>query len=314
MKPAFRYGRATLYRADCMEWLRARRANSIHAVVTDPPYGLVEYTPKEQRKLRNGNGGVWRLPPDLGDGYDRLPLPRFTTLSKKQIEQIDEYFHAWAIELVRVLVPGAHVMVATNPLVSFVVSDALYRAGLERRGEIVRLVQTLRGGDRPRLAHPKYRGVSVIPRSMWEPWLLFRKPLEGRVKDNLKKWGTGGLRRVDASRPFADVIRSSPTPATERKVAPHPSLKPQAFLRQAVRAVLPLGTGVVLDTFAGAGSTLAAARAVGARSIGVEVMPVYCTMAKRAIPKLSAIKVNGSPAVHRNDSRPPAHGVGKRGD
>ncbi len=297
-----------------MEWLRARRANSIHAVVTDPPYGLVEYTPKEQRKLRNGNGGVWRLPPDLGDGYDRLPLPRFTTLSKKQIEQIDEYFHAWAIELVRVLVPGAHVMVATNPLVSFVVSDALYRAGLERRGEIVRLVQTLRGGDRPRLAHPKYRGVSVIPRSMWEPWLLFRKPLEGRVKDNLKKWGTGGLRRVDASRPFADVIRSSPTPATERKVAPHPSLKPQAFLRQAVRAVLPLGTGVVLDTFAGAGSTLAAARAVGARSIGVEVMPVYCTMAKRAIPKLSAIKVNGSPAVHRNDSRPPAHGVGKRGD
>ena len=41
-------------------------------------------------------------------------------------------------------------------------------------------------------------------------------------------------------------------------------------MRQIVRAVLPLGEGVVLDPFAGAGSTLAAAEAVGYASIGVE--------------------------------------------
>lgn len=269
----------------------------------------MEYTHKEQRKLRNGNiGGVWRLPPDLADGYERLPLPRFSTLSKKQIEDIEKFFHTWAIELMRVLVPGAHVMLAANPLVSFVVSDALYRAGLERRGEVVRLVQTMRGGDRPREEAKKersYASVSVIPRSMWEPWLLFRKPLEGRVRDNLKKWKTGGLRRPDAARPFGDVIRSSPASPSERKIAPHPSLKPQAFLRQAVRAVLPLGKGVVLDPFAGSGSTLAAAKAVGVRSIGVELLPYYCTIAKRAIPKLAAIQtnngVNGSGPRH--DSR-----------
>ena len=60
-------------------------------------------------------------------------------------------------------------------------------------GEIVRLVMTMRGGDRPKSAHVEFSGVSVMPRSMWEPWLLFRKPLEGRVQDNLCKWGTGGL-------------------------------------------------------------------------------------------------------------------------
>jgi len=46
----------------------------------------------------------------------------------------------------------------------------------------------------------------------------------------------------------------------ERKIAPHPSLKPQAFMRQLVRAALPLGRGVILDPFMGAGSTVAAAK------------------------------------------------------
>src|SRR5207244_989277 len=136
--------------------------------------------------------------------------------------------------------------------------------------------------------------LSVIPRSMWEPWLLFRKPLDGRVRDNLNKWGTGALRRPAKDRPFGDVIRSSVTPTSERLVAPHPSLNPQAFLRQAVRAMLPVGKGVLLDTFAGSGSTLAAAEAVGLRSIGIETLSFYFTVAKRAIPKLATIEVNGS--------------------
>ena len=166
----------------------------------------------------------------------------------------------------RVLVPGANVPVASNPLLSHLVAESLSRAGLERRGEIVRLVITMRGGDRPKAAHVKFTDVSVMARSMWEPWLMFRKPIDGRVQDNLRRWGTGGFRRISATRPFGDVIESAPTRASERKLAPHPSLKPQAFLRQLVRGVLPLGQGVVLDPFAGAGSTLAAAEALGYES------------------------------------------------
>jgi DNA modification methylase len=165
------------------------------------------------------------------------------------------------------------------------------RAGFERRAEIVRRVMTLRGGDRPKNAHREYPGVSVMPRSMWEPWLPFRKPLEGRVQDDLRTWKTGGCRRISDTQPFRDVIDSHPTRRSERARAPHPSLKPQAFLRRVVRAVLPLGQGVVLDPFAGSGSTLAAAEAVGYQSVGVEVDPEYFTMAKSAIPKLAALKV-----------------------
>ncbi len=285
-------GKATLYHADCFDWLEQQGDNSIHAVVTDPPYGLHEYTPEQQLKLRKGQGGVWRIPPSF-DGHVRSPLPRFTTLNDDQRDQLHSFFFLWARLLLPKLVPGANVVVASNPLLSHIVSSALSDAGLERRGEIIRLVMTMRGGDRPKAAHEEFKDVSVMPRSMWEPWVLFRKPIEGRVQDNLRKWKTGGFRRPGPDKPFGDVIASAPTRTKERACAPHPSLKPQDFLRKLIRGVLPLGEGVIVDTFAGAGSTLAAAEAVGYQSIGIEKDHHYLEMARKAIPKLIKFHPNG---------------------
>jgi hypothetical protein len=287
-----KFGRATIFHADCFDWIEQQQDNSIHAVVTDPPYGLYEYSAEQQNKLRNGKGGVWRIPPSF-DGHTRSPLPRFTTLSTQQLKDVRVFFFYWARLLVPKVVPGAHVIVASNPLVSHIVSGALSDAGLERRGEIIRLTMTLRGGDRPKAAHNEFPDVSVMPRSMWEPWLVYRKPIEGRAQDNLRKWGTGGFRRPSSEKPFGDVISSAPTRKVERDVAPHPSLKPQAFLRQVVHAVLPLGKGTILDPFAGAGSTLAAAEAVGYESVGIEKDEHFFTMACESIPKLSQLAPNG---------------------
>ena len=87
------------------------------------------------------------------------------------------------------------------------------------------------------------------------------------------------------------MIKSAPTRAREKAVAPHPSLKPQAFLRQIVRASLPLGEGIVLDPFAGSGSTLAAAEYLSYRSIGVERDSEYIDLAREAIPSLARLLV-----------------------
>lgn len=290
VEPAFVFGNVALFEADCLDWLAMRAARSIHAVVTDPPYGLVEYTALQQSKLRKGKGGVWRIPPSY-DGHQRAPLPRFTTLTDADLDHLSRFFRTWGEALLPVLVPGAHVLVASNPLVSHLVGCALGQAGLERRGEIVRLVMTMRGGDRPKNAHEEFPMVSVMPRSMWEPWLVFRKPIEGRIADNLRTWKTGGFRRNSELQPFGDVIESHPTHKVERSIAPHPSLKPQAFLRQIVRAVLPTGEGVILDPFAGSGSTLAAAEAVGYESIGVELDPAYVAIAREAVPALARLQV-----------------------
>jgi site-specific DNA-methyltransferase (adenine-specific) len=216
-------------------------------------------------------------------------LPRFTTLRSQELRELGDFFYSWASTLKPVLVPGAHVFIASNPLLSYIVAGAVADAGFERRGEVARLVMTMRGGDRPKNAHHEYADVTVMPRSMWEPWLLFRKPLDGRVQDNLRQWGTGGLRRISGEQPFGDVIASQPTRPKERAMAPHPSLKPQSFLRQIVRAVLPLERGVVLDPFAGSGSTLAAAMACGYRAIGIEVDEDYARIAVKAIPQLARL-------------------------
>ena len=298
LRPPFRIGRATLFHAEALRWLDEQPARSVHAVVTDPPYGLHEYSPTQQKKLRERRGGVWRIPPSF-DGHRRSPLPRFTTLTTEQLAELERFFHEWGRKLRPRLVPGAHVFVASSPLLSFIVAGALARAGLERRGEIIRLTTTMRGGDRPKAAHAEFPEVSVMPRSNWEPWLLFREPIQGRVQDNLRKWKTGALRRPSKDKPFGDVIPSAPTRRAERALAPHPSLKPQAFLRQVVRAALPLGEGTVLDPFAGSGSTLAAAEAVGYASIGLENDAEYFDLAREAIPKLARY----------TPSRPPSRDV-----
>lgn len=291
LQPPFACGRSILHHGDCFDWLEEQPDQSIHAVVTDPPYGLHEYAPEQQSKLRNGRGGVWRVPPSF-DGHVRSPLPRFTTLTESQLDELRSFFLQWTRLLLPKLVPGANVLVASNPLLSHIVGGALAGAGLERRGEIIRLVMTMRGGDRPKDAHEEFSGVSVMPRSMWEPWLAFRKAPEGRIQDNLRRWKAGGFRRPSDERPFGDVIESAPTRTEERALAPHPSLKPQAFMRQIVRAVLPLGEGTVVDPFAGAGSTLAAAEAVGYASVGIEKDPVYFDIARASVPRLAALVVD----------------------
>jgi site-specific DNA-methyltransferase (adenine-specific) len=293
-----------LYPGDGIEWMRCQAPASVHAIVTDPPYGLKEFTAREKDKLRRGRGGVWRVPPSL-DGCARSPLPRFTVLTQHERDELRRFFLAFARGAARVLVPGGHVFIATQPLLSQLVYLPLLEAGFEKRGEIIRLVQTLRGGDRPKNAHDEFPEVSVMPRSGWEPWGLFRKPCEGRVQDNLRKWKTGGLRRVSGARPFRDVIASAPTRPEERALSAHPSLKPQGFMRQIVRAALPLGAGVVLDPFMGGGSTIAAAAAVGYRSIGIELDPLFFRLAVQGIPRLAALAAPDPSAILTSAPVPP---------
>ena len=60
-------------------------------------------------------------------------------------------------------------------------------------------------------------------------------------------------------------------------------------MRIIVRALLPLGEGMVLDPFMGSGSTIAAAEAVGYDSTGVELDADYFRLAEKAIPRLAAL-------------------------
>jgi site-specific DNA-methyltransferase (adenine-specific) len=290
---ARRIGQSLLVQSDCFDWLRRVPANSLHAIVTDPPYGVKEYDADQLQKREEGRGGIWRIPPSF-DGHQRSPLPRFTALDKKERLRIKEFFVEWAKLALAGLRPGGHLFIATNSFLSQLVYGALIEGGFEFRGEILRLVQTLRGGDRPKNAEKEFSGVCSMPRGCFEPWGLFRKPMPAKmtVGECLRQFQTGGLRRLPDGNPFKDVIPSEKTPQRERRIANHPSLKPQSFLRHLVYVALPLGRGIVVDPFMGSGSTVAAAEFLGLASIGVERDEKFFALAEKAAPKLAALRLD----------------------
>lgn len=279
----------TLYNQSCFDWLINQPKNSIEAVCTDPPFGIVEFLPHEIEKLRTGRGGVWRLPPTIG-GSKRAPLPRFTTLNERELAHVQVYFKQFGECLFPVLTPGAHVFLAGTPMLQHLVQRGMAEAGFEVRGSIMRLYRGFRGGDRPKLAEKEFPEVCVTPRGTYEPWMLFRKPIEERtVAMNLRKWGTGALRRVNLDQPLPDTIQSGKTPKAEEDISSHPTLKPQQLLRTLARSLLPTGKGRVLDPFCGSGSTIAACSAIGYESIGVEIDDIYFSELSENIPALSIL-------------------------
>ena len=289
------FGNSVMVHTDCFDWLQRVPNNQIYAVVTDPPYGVREYEFDEIERMNNGGTGIWRIPPSF-DGNQRAPIPRFTALDSREREAIRKFFYEWACLLLPKLKPGAHVFVASNAFISQLAFSALIEGGLEFRTQVIRLVQTLRGGDRPKLGERDFPDVCSLPRGGYEPWGLFRRPLPKgmTVRECLREHGTGGLRRRADGKPFFDVIPSERTPRRERDFAAHPSLKPQSLMRQLVWSALPLGEGFVVDPFMGSGSTIAAAEAIGYPCLGVERYSDYFELAQEAVPKLKELKLRDS--------------------
>lgn len=66
----------------------------------------------------------------------------------------------------------------------------------------------------------------------------------------------------------------------------HPTEKPLSLLQHLIAYACPPG-GLVVDPFAGSGSTLDAARLSGRRAIGIEARADYCEAAKRRLSALT---------------------------
>src|SRR5713101_4723517 len=168
-----RIGQSLLIHADSFEWMGRIPESSVHAIVTDPPYGVKEYEFDQIEKRTNGKGGIWRIPPSF-DGHTRAPLPRFTALDSRERKRLREFFVEWTKLASRALRPGAHVFIATNAFIGQLLYAALVEGGLEFRGQLMRLVRTLRGGDRPKNAEKQFPNVCSMPRGCYEPWGIFR--------------------------------------------------------------------------------------------------------------------------------------------
>ena len=115
----------------------------------------------------------------------------------------------------------------------------------------------------------------------------------GEMKAETGVWfgDTGG-----ASRFFYTAKASRADRSTNGANNTHPTVKPTDLMRWLVRLVTPPG-GVVLDPFAGSGSTLVAARAEGMRCIGIEREDEYAEIIAQRLSQLSLFSEEAAAVV-----------------
>ena len=159
-----------LIHADCLDAMNDMPANSIDAIITDPPYGLSF----------------------MGKNWDHgIPGPEF-----------------WKAAL-RIAKPGAHLLAfggtRTFHRLTSAVEDAgweirdclvwCYGQGFPKSHNIGIALEKLESTD----AAKQWHGWGTNLKPAWEPIILARKPLEGTVAENVLKHGCGGL-NVDGCR------------------------------------------------------------------------------------------------------------------
>lgn len=183
---------------DCLQVLRDMESESVHAVITDPPYGLSEVSSARLVTALTAwaNGDREHVPDGrgfMGKAWDAFVPPPAV----------------WD-ECLRVLRPGGHLAVFAGSrtvdlmglsirLAGFEMRDGiaawLYGSGFPKGINVGKAIDKVAGGDDAR----RWSGWNTALKPAHEPILLARKPLAGTVARNVVEHGTGAI-NVDACR------------------------------------------------------------------------------------------------------------------
>ncbi|MDX3353908.1 site-specific DNA-methyltransferase [Streptomyces sp. ME01-24h] len=230
---------------DALRWLAGRDTASAHAVITDPPYSSGGMVRGDRTQAVHAK----YVQTGSTSGH---ALPDFTGDNRDQRGYL-AWSTLWMSEARRALVPGGILAVFTDWRQLPTTTDALQAAGLVWRGIVT-------------WAKPNGRRTA------------------GRWANNTEflVWGTNGPRALDASAvgaPTGFYVHSSP-PSKQRN---HITEKPLGLMRDLVRIVPE--NGLVLDPFAGSGTTILAAVLEGRRAAGCELHPAHVASARERLAK-----------------------------
>lgn len=118
----------------------------------------------------------------------------------------------------------------------------------------------------------KNAGMGSFYRSQHEFFLVFR--VGNEQHQNNVQLGAYGRKRSNVWH-YAGM--NSFAKGRDEKLASHPTVKPVALVADAIRDCSKR-RDIVLDTFAGSGTTLVAAHRTGRRGFGMELDPAYCDL------------------------------------
>lgn len=237
-KPIISDQKSTVYRGDSLSIMRSLPADSVDAVVTDPPYssgGLHAGSRARKPSEKYVHGGTKRVYPEFfGDNRDQRSFGIWSSV--------------WMAEAYRITRQGGYLLCFTDWRQLPITSDAAQVAGWTWKGIVV---WDKTEGTRPSRGWFRSQSEFVV----------------GAVKGSL-----GQEQTRDVKDCLPGVFRESVRSSTKL----HMTGKPVGLMENLLR-VLPENSRV-LDPFAGSGTTLIAARNLGHTSIGIEMSPDYCSV------------------------------------
>ncbi len=164
-----------LHEGDCLDRFKTLPDNSIDSIVTDPPGGI-----SFMNKAWDSDKG----------GRDHWII----------------WMAQVAAECLRVIKPGGHALVWALPRTSHWTATAWENAGWEVRDRVAHLFGS--GFPKSHNLDGDWKGWVTALKPACEDWWLLRKPLIGRVLENVLAHGTGVL-NIDATRVASDDCNST---------------------------------------------------------------------------------------------------------
>lgn len=202
----------SVVQGDCIEVMRKWKAESVDAIVCDPPYFL-EFMGKDWDKIEEvskaNRGTLTNMVNPNGKAKFKTKAPAFDTSASKG-HKMQEWHLSWAKEALRVLKPGGHLIAFSGTRTYHRLGSAIEDAGFEVRDTIAWLYGSgFAKGLNVGKAMEKAGGLDEEAKQ-WEGWnttlkpgiepaVLARKPLAGVIIDNVLEHGTGAM-NIDACR------------------------------------------------------------------------------------------------------------------
>lgn len=293
--------RNQIFTGDCLEILKDFPEHSIGACITDPPYNYEfigrnwdsEEITRRINRIQDSRTLVKNIP--YGSGLaGGVRNKRWYERNRQNILEYQDWCERWGTELIRVCKPGAVIAVFNSTRTAAHVQIGLERAGFYARDCVVyrrssgipkglNLEAKLRqkGFKEP----DKWKGWHSCLRNEWEAIVVLQKPLEDNYTDTVLKYGVGLFHAENGKGSFqSNIIEDVPRDTNQDEFNTHCTPKPLALMEKLVELCVPPNPEIlVLDPFAGSGTTLVAARNLGRSFVGIEINEEYVEIIKRRL-------------------------------
>ena len=292
---------------DCREAMKKLPAEYVSACITDPPYNYEfighkwdnSEIDRRKERVKDSNTLVKNIP--YGSGLaGGVRNKRWYERNRDNILEYEDWCFQWATELFRICKPGATVLVFNSTRTIAHVQVALEKAGFYSRDIVVyrRSSGIPKGINMQKKleqkGHPdpsQLDGWHSCLRSEWEAICVLQKPLQNNYTETLLEYGTGLFYTKMKGGGFQSNILEDIKRDKAAEYNVHCTVKPLDLMNKLVEIFVPRTDGsIVIDPFAGSGSTLVAAKNYGINYVGIEIEPAYIEIIERRLSEVNDLQ------------------------